>query len=179
MLILSMESDERMQQGADGTVSGAALRVAMGHFATGVTVVTSRDADGKPVGTTTNAVSSLSLEPPLVLVCFALTSATLAAIDHHRAFGVNVLAAHHQALSTTFARHGATEAWETLPHRMGATDTPRLSDVIAHVECTVEHRVPGGDHEVVIGRVVDVEINPEELAPLLFYRGAYGELARG
>src|SRR5246127_4693612 len=80
-------------------VTAAELREAMGLFATGVTVITSVDADGQPVGTTANAVSSLSLDPPLLLVCFDRSSRTLAAIQAHGAFVVNVLAAPQQELS--------------------------------------------------------------------------------
>jgi flavin reductase (DIM6/NTAB) family NADH-FMN oxidoreductase RutF len=150
----------------------------MGRFATGVAVVTSVDADGAPVGTTANAVTSLSLDPPLLLVCFDHASTTLAAIRHHGAFGVNVLAAHHEHLSTAFARRGATDVWDAVAHRPGATGTPRLDDVIVHLECTVEHRLPGGDHEIVVGRVQDVETTDDDRPPLLFYRGAYAALAR-
>jgi flavin reductase (DIM6/NTAB) family NADH-FMN oxidoreductase RutF len=85
----------------------AEFREAMGHFATGVTVVTSVDADGEPVGTTANAVTSLSLDPPLVLVCFDLGSQTLRAIRGHGAFVVNVLAAPQQHLSRNFARRAS------------------------------------------------------------------------
>src|ERR1700677_40856 len=91
-------------------VTAAEFRSAMGHFVTGVTVVTSVDEDGEPVGTTANAVTSLSLDPPLVLVCFDLDSLTLQAIRGHRAFVVNVLAAPQQQLSANFARSGLAAA---------------------------------------------------------------------
>ena len=120
-------------------VSAAEFREAMGHFATGVTVVTSVDADGKPVGTTANAVTSLSLDPPLVIVCFDLSSMTLQAIRGHGAFVVNVLAA-PQHLSRNFARRGLAAAWDGIQHRRGSTGSPRLEDVLAVLECTVEHR---------------------------------------
>ena len=83
------------------------FRNAMSHFATGVTVVTSVGADGTPVGTTANAVTSLSLDPPLILVCFDLASVTLAAIREHGAFAVNVLAAEQEHLSSGFARRAS------------------------------------------------------------------------
>ena len=105
-------------------VSAAELREAMGHFATGVTVVTSVDADGQPVGTTANAVTSLSLDPPLVLVCFDLGSLTLRAIRGHGAFVVNVLAAPQQHLSRNFARRGFAAAWDGVRHRRGADREP-------------------------------------------------------
>ena len=154
-------------------VSPAELREAMGHFATGVTVITSAGPDGEPVGTTANAVTSLSLEPPLVLVCFELSSATLAAIRDHGAFAVNVLGHRQRQLSANFARRGLSAVWEGVSHHRGPTGSPRLAGVIAVIECTLEHSLPGGDHEIVIGRVRHVETNGEGATPLLFWRGAY------
>ena len=162
-----------VKNGGQAEVSPAQLREAMGHFATGVTVVTSVGADGEPVGTTANAVTSLSLEPPLVLVCFDLGSATLAAIRGHGAFAVNVLGYRQRHLSANFARRGLAAAWEGVTHHRGLTGSPRLTDVIAVIECTLEHALPGGDHEIVIGRVRHVETNGEGATPLLFWRGAY------
>jgi flavin reductase (DIM6/NTAB) family NADH-FMN oxidoreductase RutF len=158
-------------------VSATEFRNAMGHFATGVTVVTSVDAAGEPVGTTANAVTSLSLDPPLVLVCFDLASVTLSAIRVHGAFAVNVLAAPQQHLSANFARRGLAAAWDGVRHRRGLTGSPRLDDVLAALECTVEHSIPGGDHEIIVGRVRHVETAPAPVAPLLFYRGSYAQLA--
>jgi flavin reductase (DIM6/NTAB) family NADH-FMN oxidoreductase RutF len=158
-----------------GEVSPAALREAMGHFATGVTVITSVGTDGEPVGTTANAVTSLSLEPPLVLVCFDLKSATLAAIQGYGAFAVNVLGHRQRNLSANFARRGLAAAWDEVRHQRGTTGSPRLADVIAVIECTVEHSFPGGDHEIVIGRVRHIETNGEGASPLLFWRGQYME----
>jgi flavin reductase (DIM6/NTAB) family NADH-FMN oxidoreductase RutF len=154
-------------------VTPAELRDAMGHFATGVTVITSVDADGEPVGTTANAVTSLSLEPPLVLVCFDLKSATLAAVRGHGAFAVNVLGHRQRHLSANFARRGLSAVWDGVTHHRGPTGSPRLADVIAVIECTVEQSFPGGDHEIIIGRVQHVETNAEGATPLLFWRGGY------
>jgi flavin reductase (DIM6/NTAB) family NADH-FMN oxidoreductase RutF len=160
-------------------VTPAELRHAMGHFATGVTVITSVGADGRPVGTTANAVSSLSLEPPLLLVCFDLSSHTLAAIGTHGAFAVNVLAAPQEKLSANFARRGLASDWDDVPHRPGLTGSPRLHGVLATLECTVEHRLPGGDHEIVVGRVRHAQTGDGEGAPLLFWRGRYASLLDG
>jgi flavin reductase (DIM6/NTAB) family NADH-FMN oxidoreductase RutF len=154
-------------------ISPARLREAMGQFATGVTVVTSIGADGEPVGTTANAVTSLSLEPPLVLVCFDLSSTTLAAIRDHGAFAVNVLGHRQRHLSANFAKRGLAAVWDGVRHHRGPTGSPRLADVIALIECTVEHSFPGGDHEIVIGRVRHVESNGDGATPLLFWRGEY------
>jgi len=159
-------------------VTPAALRHAMGQFATGVTVVTTIGADGRPVGTTANAVSSLSLDPPLLLVCFDRSSQTLAAIGTHRAFAVNVLAAPQEELSANFARRGLAADWDDVPHRPGRTGSPRLHGVLASLECTVEHRLPGGDHEIIVGRVRHIQACDSDAAPLLFWRGQYGFLRR-
>jgi flavin reductase (DIM6/NTAB) family NADH-FMN oxidoreductase RutF len=157
-------------------VSAEEFRQAMGQFATGVTVVTSVDTEGGPVGTTANAVTSLSLDPPLILVCFDHSSLTLRAIRDHAAFVVNVLAAPQRHLSANFARRGFAAAWDGVRHRHGPTGSPRLEDVLAVLECTVEHTVPGGDHEIIIGRVRHVEITGNGRAPLLFFRGGYAAL---
>jgi flavin reductase (DIM6/NTAB) family NADH-FMN oxidoreductase RutF len=158
-------------------VSAAQFREAMGRFATGVTVVTSVGTDGEPVGTTANALTSLSLDPPLILVCFDLGSLTLQAIREHGAFVVNVLAAEQRHLSANFARRGLSAVWEQVRHRHGPTGTPRIEGVLAVLECTVEHSLPGGDHEIVIGRVRHVQTSTAPAAPLVFYRGTYTSLA--
>jgi flavin reductase (DIM6/NTAB) family NADH-FMN oxidoreductase RutF len=158
-------------------VSAAEFRHAMGHFATGVTVVTTLDPDGQPVGTTASAVSSLSLEPPLILVCFDLASMTLRAVRSHRTFVVNVLAAPQQQLSANFARRGLAADWDGIAHRPGLFGSPRLHGVLAAVECTVEHYLPGGDHEIVVGRVRGVETGDAAASPLLYWRGSYLSVA--
>ncbi len=163
---------------AAAEVTAAEFRHAMGHFATGVTVVTSVGADGQPVGTTANAVSSLSLDPPLVLVCFDRSSETLDAVRAHGAFAVNVLGARQQHLSANFARRGLAAAWDGVRHRRGRTGSPRLEGVIATLECTVEHRLDGGDHEIIVGRVREVETSGDDAAPLVFWRGSYAWLER-
>ena len=159
-------------------VSAGEFRRGMGRFATGVTVVTSVDYAGQPVGTAANAVTSLSLDPPLVLVCFDHGSQTLAAVRSHGAFVVNVPAARQRHLSANFARRGLAAAWDEVRHRPGPTGSPRLHGVLAALECTVEQYLPGGDHEIVIGRVHEVETGDETVGPLLYWQGDYGLLAR-
>ena len=157
-------------------ISANDFRHAMGHFATGVTVVTSVDDAGEPVGTTANAVSSLSLDPPLVLVCFDCSSVTLQAVRGHGAFAVNVLAAPQRHLSANFAKRGLAAVWDEVRHRPSPTGSPRLEGVLAVLDCTVEHYLPGGDHEIVVGRVRHVETCEDEQAPLVFWRGGYASL---
>ncbi len=157
-------------------LTSAEFRNAIGHFATGVTIVTTIGSDGEPVGTTANAVTSLSLDPPLLIVCFDRSSVTLQAVRAHGAFVVNVLAEPQQHLSANFARRGPTATWDDVRHRPGRTGSPLLDDVLAALECTVEERLSGGDHEIIVGRVREVETNGEDTAPLLFWRGGYGSL---
>jgi flavin reductase (DIM6/NTAB) family NADH-FMN oxidoreductase RutF len=154
----------------------AEFRHAIGQFATGVTIVTSVDQDGEPVGTTANAVTSLSLEPPLLLVCFDRSSYTLQAVRAHGAFAVNVLASPQRHLSANFARRGLSATWDGIRHHPGRTGSPRLEGVLATLECTVEEHMEGGDHEIIIGRVREVETTGKDAAPLLYWRGGYGRL---
>ena len=156
-------------------VSPRALRAAMGAFPTGVTVVTTVGPAGEPVGTTANAVTSLSLDPPLLLVCFGRESRTLAAIRAHGGFAVNVLGARHRDVSHAFARPGAADAWAGLEHTPGPSGSPCLADALAHVDCALEHRMPGGDHEILVGRVVHAAAGADD-DPLIFHRGRYTSL---
>ncbi|MEA2144650.1 MAG: hypothetical protein QOG59_237 [Solirubrobacteraceae bacterium] len=149
----------------------------MGRFATGVAVVTALGADGEPVGTTVNAVTSVSLEPPLVLVCLDWRSVTLQAIRRHQAFAINVLAEEQAELSAGFAASGATAPWRLARFARGQTGSPRLLDALATLECSVVHHMPGGDHEIVVGRVLDIEDAEDDRSPLLFYQGSYASIS--
>lgn len=91
----------------------------------------------------------------------------------HGAFAVNVLGHRQRQLSANFARRGLAAAWDGVRHQRGPTGSPRLADVIAVIECTVERAFPGGDHEIVIGRVRHVEASGDGAAPLHFWRGRY------
>ncbi|MDQ8044999.1 MAG: flavin reductase, partial [Solirubrobacteraceae bacterium] len=158
-------------------ITSTELRGAMGRFATGVTVITARDAAGKPVGTTVSAVSSLSLDPPLVLVCLDRKSQTLAAVRDHGAFAVNVLGAQHQDVSNAFARSANHAAWEGLDHVDAVTGSPLLGDAHVALDCRIESIAEGGDHEILIGRVVDLRHGADDAEPLLYYGGKYHALA--
>jgi 3-hydroxy-9,10-secoandrosta-1,3,5(10)-triene-9,17-dione monooxygenase reductase component len=147
----------------------AHLRAALGHFATGVTVVTAA-AGGARHGSTANAVSSVSLAPPLLLVCLRDESNTLAALLDSGRFAVNVLHASQRPLAQRFARRDA--GWDGVAHRDGLLD-----GALATLECAVHDVAGGGDHRIVVGRVLAVEHPDEHAPPLLFYRGAYRGLA--
>jgi flavin reductase (DIM6/NTAB) family NADH-FMN oxidoreductase RutF len=159
-----------------GAISPSLVRHALGHFATGVTVVTSRTDGGVPVGTTASAVSSLSLTPPLLLVCLERSSQTLAAIRDHEAFAINVLAEGQERLSVHFAGRGAAASWENVSYRLGATGSPHLNEVLAVLDCRLEDCLGRGDHEIVVGRLLTLERNDKDVGPLLHYQGSYASL---
>jgi 3-hydroxy-9,10-secoandrosta-1,3,5(10)-triene-9,17-dione monooxygenase reductase component len=148
----------------------------MGHFATGVTVVSAISHDGIPYGSTANAVSSLSLEPPLVLVCLRRASATLAVLLDTGRFALNILDAGQEALARRFAHTAKGLGWSGVEHRPGVSGVPLIVSALAKIEADVYQLADGGDHRIVIGRVLEVEHPAEHVEPLLFYRGAYAGL---
>lgn len=158
--------------GAEG-VGAAQYRTVLGHFATGVTIVTASTPDG-PVGFTCQSFSALSLDPPLVLIAPAATSTTWPAIAAVGAFTVNVLASGAEALARQFATSG-TEKFAGVGFTLGATGAPRLDGALAVVDCTVASALPTGDHHVVVGAVVAVAST--DGLPLLYYRGGFGQFA--
>jgi 3-hydroxy-9,10-secoandrosta-1,3,5(10)-triene-9,17-dione monooxygenase reductase component len=155
------------------TVEPDRFRAVMGHFATGVAVVTV-DAPGGPQGMTANAVASLSLDPVLVLVCFDNGARTLPEVRRAGRFGVNVLAADQEALARRFASKDDTKFAE-VPHTVH-DGIPVLDGALAWVGCALERLVPGGDHTIGIGAVQSAEIGPPGAEPLVWFRGGYGAL---
>lgn len=157
-------------------ISAAEFRKTVGNFATGVTVITIRDARGNPKGLTANAFASLSLDPPLVVVCIGRGSETYPALQRVGAvFAVNILAEHQQELSQKFASKGGSEKFEGVECHEEKTGAPILEDILAFLECKVVERFDGGDHGMIVGEVENVGVN-EGREPLLFYRGRYGPL---
>jgi flavin reductase (DIM6/NTAB) family NADH-FMN oxidoreductase RutF len=143
---------------------------AMEHFAAGVAVVCSHDPAGRRLGTTANAVSSVSLDPPLVLACVARESETLAALMQTERFTIEVLGAAQRAPTTWFARPCGERSWERVERRPGGG--PMLHGSVAVLDCMLHETVGAGDHIIVLGRVVEVE-HPEALVdPLLAAPGS-------
>ncbi|MBS1890572.1 MAG: 3,4-dihydroxy-2-butanone-4-phosphate synthase [Actinobacteria bacterium] len=152
------------------------MRDVMGHFATGVSVVTARDPAGNPVGTTANAISSVSLDPPLLLACLANDSETLAAIRDTGRFAINILAADQRHHSDRFAKKGdavASHEVEFSEHDLGV---PVLPGALATIACEVEAIHPAGDHQIVVGDARHLHHREPRTRPLLFFRGAYSQL---
>jgi 3-hydroxy-9,10-secoandrosta-1,3,5(10)-triene-9,17-dione monooxygenase reductase component len=147
------------------------FRAVMGNFATGVAVVTAAGPAG-PVGMTANAVTSLSLEPLLLLVAFDNTARTLAVVRDQERFGVNVLSAEQEPLARLFAsKLPEEEKFAGVPHTVHE-GIPVIDGALAWVGCRLEQLVPGGDHTIGIGAVQSAEAGDGE--PLLWFRGRYG-----
>lgn len=152
------------------------FRSALGCFATGIAVITSQPADGHPVGVTVNSFSSVSLDPPLVLYCLGKASQSFDALATADGFAVNVLAEDQAELSVRFSRSALQDRFAGLSVTAGVTGAPLLAGCLATLDCTREAVHDAGDHIVIVGRVR--ALSSREGRPLLYYRGAYAELAR-
>lgn len=152
------------------------FRRILGHFATGVTLVTTCDAEGRPTGLTVSAFASLSLEPPLVLVCIDHKAQSYAALKDSPGFAVNVLSADQEAFSRRFAST-RLDKFDGVPYQLTDLGLPLIDGALAHLECRTVRQHVEGDHTVFIGRVVRGAIRSGE--PLLYYRGKYAHLRGG
>ena len=153
-----------------GTIDGGRFREVLGHFATGVTVVTALE-DGEPVGFTCQAFTSLSIDPPLVALAPAKSSTSWPRIARAGAFCVNILAEDQEAICRDFAVSGGDKFTGVGWHR-GASGAPVLGGALAWVECRFVRAHDAGDHELVIGRVLDLGVVAGR--PLVYFRGGFG-----
>jgi 3-hydroxy-9,10-secoandrosta-1,3,5(10)-triene-9,17-dione monooxygenase reductase component len=167
-------SDAKMGAVERPAIDPIAFRDACGRFVTGVSVVTSFGPDG-PSGLTANAVSSLSLDPPLLVVCFDRSARTLSAVEHSRRYGIHFLAHDQEDVAAWFAskdpereKFGRVGWWV----RSGV---PAIEGCLAGLVCEVRDLLPGGDHVIGVGEVVDLWTADGE--PLVFFRGDYWALA--
>ncbi len=149
----------------------------MGHFATGVCVISARRADGSPVATTVNAVTSVSLEPPLLLVCLARDSETLAAVMESSRFAVSILTEEQREHSVRFAAKGEQAHAEEVDFSEHDADVPCLEDALATIACRISAVHEGGDHMIVLAEALSMSSAGRDVAPLLFFRGSYTRLA--
>ncbi|MEO5337659.1 MAG: flavin reductase family protein [Magnetospirillum sp. WYHS-4] len=157
------------------SIDAKAFRQALGQFATGIAVVTGRDREGRPIGVTVNAFSSVSLDPPLVLFCLGRESASHPALVEGERFAVNVLARDQQGLSDRFAGKAA-DKFLGLDVDGGLGEVPLLRGCLARIECRREATHPGGDHDILVGRVERLAVNEGAGEPLLYFRGDYRHL---
>ncbi|MGO3326150.1 flavin reductase family protein [Gordonia sp. (in: high G+C Gram-positive bacteria)] len=158
---------------ADGTISSDLLREVMGHFATGVAIVTAYD-DAEPVGLTCQSVVSVSLAPPLVAFCPAKTSTSWPRLRRDGNVCINVLADRQVDLCRQFARTGS-DKFTGVEHRRALNGAPVIDSALAHVEATVQSEHDAGDHTIVVCRVTDLSADRTG-HPLLFFRGALENL---
>lgn len=149
------------------------FRDALGHFTTGVCIVTATPEGIEPVGVTVNSFTSVSIEPPLILWCLKIDSVVYPAFNAVERFTINVLAAGQKGLSDQYAdktRHNL----EPGCYKIDSAGTPVLNNSIASFSCAVRERYAGGDHVIIMGEITEINVNPGE--PLVFYNGRYREL---
>jgi 3-hydroxy-9,10-secoandrosta-1,3,5(10)-triene-9,17-dione monooxygenase reductase component len=158
--------------GTDG-IDAARFRQVLGHFPTGVTVITAGPAEG-PVGMAVGSFTSLSLEPPQVLFCAGNASTSWPRIREHGSFSVNILAEDQEDVSRVFASKCADKFAEIGWHHSRAGN-PQINGALAWIECRIGNIVESGDHSIVIGEVDELSVTHEG-RPLVFFRGGYGRL---
>ncbi len=155
--------------------SGGDFRNAVGAFPTGVTVITTQGEDGHLYGMTANAFSSVSLDPPLVLVCVISGTEGHETLERNRVFAVNILSADQGPTSRYFAsrdRPRGKAAFDDVPHRTVSTRSPILDGVAAYVDCRLAAAHEAGDHVIFIGEVLALGVD-HSVEPLLFHAGRY------
>ncbi len=149
------------------------FRHVLGHYPTGVAVITASGPDG-PIGMAMNSFTSVSLDPPLVLFCPALSSGTWPGIREAGAIAVNVLSSGQQEVSRTFARRDV-DRFAGLAWTPGSSGAPLLLDALGWLECRVQAEYPAGDHVVVIAAIERMGVHDDLADPLVFFRGGYYE----
>ncbi len=151
------------------------FRAALGRFASGVTVVTTRDTGGNDHGMTVSAFCSLSLAPPLVLACIGHEASMHDVVLQADRFGVSVLDVGQEALARRFADQ-RSDRFDGVGYSRGTLDVALLDDALAHLECVIIDRREAGDHTIVVGRVEAATCYQGR--PLIYYRGGYTQLER-
>jgi 3-hydroxy-9,10-secoandrosta-1,3,5(10)-triene-9,17-dione monooxygenase reductase component len=152
------------------------FRNAMSRFASGVTVVSTKDAAGKLHGITVSSFASVSLEPPMVLICIEKMTTSHHAFEESGVFVVNILNEDQSWLSEKFA-DPLRDKFDGVGHKPGLEGVPMLTDALATLECRITFSYHGGDHSIFVGQVENV--NVAEGSPLLYFRGEYGAIGGG
>jgi 3-hydroxy-9,10-secoandrosta-1,3,5(10)-triene-9,17-dione monooxygenase reductase component len=156
------------------TMDAGEFRAALGSFATGVTIVTTKAADGSDVGMTANSFNSVSLDPPMVLWSIGKSALSQPAFAAANYFAVHILASDQEDLSNRFARRGE-DKFQAIDLERGPGEIPLLPGCAARFKCRTAYRYEGGDHDIIVGEVI--EFDHFEKKPLLFHRGKYSALA--
>ena len=158
------------------TIDPDSFRSVLGRFASGITVVTTRDTAGRDVGMTVSAFASVSLRPALVSVCIDHQASMYGALRGAERFGVNILASDQEALSRRFAAMESSHRFDGIGYERGESGVVLLDDALAHIECVLVAQHEAGDHTVFIGEVE--RATARDARPLLYYRGGYAQLER-
>ena len=158
------------------TIDPDSFRSVLGRFASGITVVTTRDAEQRDLGMTVSAFCSVSLEPPLVQVCVDHAASLYAALVVSKRYGVSILAAEQEALSRRFATAESTRRFDGIGYRRGESGVLLLDDALAHLECRIVASHETGDHTIFVGEVESA--TARSARPLLYYRGGSAQLER-
>jgi flavin reductase (DIM6/NTAB) family NADH-FMN oxidoreductase RutF len=158
------------------TIDPDSFRSVLGRFASGITVVTTLDAEDRDVGMTVSAFCSVSLKPPLIQACVDREASLYAALAQSTRFGVSILAAEQEALSRRFATADSTRRFDGIGYRRGESGVVLLDDALAHLECRIVASHEAGDHTMFIGEVESA--TARSTRPLLYYRGGYAQLER-
>src|ERR1035438_5214275 len=159
--------------GRPAPVTSEEFRRACGRFATGVTVATVLDSQGVPHGLTVSSFTSVSLSPPLVSICLGHAVSLIDTFRASNVFGINILADYQRDLSERFSRKGH-DRFQGVAWTPGETGVPLIDGALAAIECRVEQRIPVGDHDILVGRMVATRV--AEDAPLLHFAGGYRKL---
>ena len=159
------------QEASPPTFTSREFRAALGMFATGVTIVTCRGANGELVGLTANSFNSVSLDPPLVLWSLSRSASSMAALAAGCHYAINVLAADQQALAERFASRGV-DRWAGVAFTDGAQGAPLLTGAVATFECFNRSQYAEGDHVIFVGQVERCSHNPDA-SPLLYHGGRF------
>jgi flavin reductase (DIM6/NTAB) family NADH-FMN oxidoreductase RutF len=155
-------------------VSGEEFRRACGRFAAGVSIATVMDKSPAPHGVTVSSFTSVSLDPPLILICLGHAAVSLPPFRAAGYFGINILEENQRALSEHFARKGH-HRFDGLDWRPGETGVPLIAGALAHIECAAVRRLPAGDHDIIIGQVVRARVHKGE--PLIHFASRYRRLS--
>lgn len=156
-------------------IDPALFRSVLGRFASGITVVTARSESGEDHGMTVSAFCSVSLEPLLVLICVEHSTVLHDVMINATQFVVNMLASEQESISRRFSER-IEDRFDGIGYTRGLTGCAILEGILGYLECNVVTRYPGGDHTIILGRVIAAAANPG--SPLLYYRGGYAQLER-
>jgi flavin reductase (DIM6/NTAB) family NADH-FMN oxidoreductase RutF len=155
-------------------IDPATFRLALGRFVTGVTVMTTRCPRGVTAGVTVSSFNTLSLDPPLILWSLSLRTPSLKVFRDSDRFAVNILADDQSSIAMQFARP-APDKFANIGTSEGLVAVPLIDGAVAHIECAVENRYPGGDHELIIGRII--RATATERTPLVYGQGKFGNFS--